>query len=103
MLRRPCRGAARVVTSVEYRAMLRLPVAGAGHPSPVPLAVTLVARERYRVTCGVCGTSTGSMDWAGVNRAALAHRGVHARHNAGEPLTITPRVPAPALEAGAAA
>jgi hypothetical protein len=43
------------------------------------------------------------MDWANVNRAALAHRGVHARHNAGEPLEVTQHAPAPALEAGAAA
>ncbi|MGA2804027.1 MAG: hypothetical protein ABSF89_06505 [Acidimicrobiales bacterium] len=82
--------------------MLRLPVAGARHPSPVPLAVTLVARERYVVRCGVCNSGTAPMDWAGVNRAALAHRCAHARAMAGEPLEVVRRAPAPALEVGAA-
>jgi hypothetical protein len=87
--------------------MLRLPVAGAGHPSPVPLALTLAGRvageSRYRVTCGVCGSSTAPMDWPSVCRAGLAHRSAHARVMAGEPLeALTRRAPAPALEAASA-
>jgi hypothetical protein len=87
------------MTSCQYRAMLRLPPAGAGQPTPVSLLLTVAGRDLYRVTCEVCGTGTAPMDWASVNRAGLAHRGAHARHNAGEPLVVARR--SPALEAGA--
>jgi hypothetical protein len=50
-----------------------------------------LGRDRFRVDCAVCKSSTGLMTWKGANAAGIAHQCVHARHDHDEPLVVTIR------------
>ena len=83
--------------AADYRSAIGLGPARGGEGGFVHYV--RLGRDRFRVDCAVCKSSTGLMTWKGANAAGIAHQCVHARHDHDEPLVVVPRRPAPVLPA----
>jgi hypothetical protein len=71
-------------SAADYRQAVGLAPARGGEGG-VPISLTRLGWDAYRVTCLVCRTRTEVLTWQGANGAAVAHRSAHARAEHNEP------------------
>jgi hypothetical protein len=86
-------------SAADYRQAVGLAPARGGEGG-VPITLARLEKDRYKVTCHTCRTSTGLLTWQGANSAGIAHRCAHSRQDHGEPLVVPPRIPPATIRPG---